>query len=113
MLDTSKVNDMEVWSSNNLKRKEKKTLVMFKCNRKYEIQNYKKKKKKDASLLISSLIRVLLILCGLYINNCNILLKCTVHPLLSLFPFPILRDPTSFVVHSCISLVCKEITDNL
>lgn len=43
---------------------------------------------KDASLLV--LIKVLLILCGLYMNNCKILLKCTVHPLLSSpLPFPL------------------------
>lgn len=94
MLDTSKVSDMEVCQSNNLKRKEEKKPLQ--CSNVKENKKYKTIKKKDASLLISSLIRVLLILCGLYINNCNILLKCTVHPLLSLFPFPILRDPTIF-----------------
>lgn len=71
---------------------------------------------KDASLLV--LIKVLLILCGLYMNNCKILLKCTVHPLLSSpLPFPLPHPETpissSFGWSLMYSLVCKKATVNL
>lgn len=42
MLDTSKVNDTEVWSSNNLKSKEKKPLY---CSNVKENKKYKTIKK--------------------------------------------------------------------
>lgn len=83
---------------------------MFKCKRKYKTRKKKKERCFFADFKFNqSFIDTLWFI----YNNCNILLKCTVHPLVSLFPFPILRDPTSFVDHSCISLVCKEITVNL
>lgn len=87
---------------------------MLKCKRK-TYKTIQKKKMKDASLLV--LIKVLLILCGLYMNNCKILLKCTVHPLLSSpLPFPLPRPPlprdspisSSFGWSLMYSLVCKK-----
>lgn len=69
---------------------------MFKCKRKN--MKYKTIKKKERRFFADFKFNQSFIdtLWFIY-NNCNILLKCTVHPLLSFFPFPAHRGQTSFL----------------
>lgn len=90
-------------------RLQKRTVVMFKC--KQQKKKYKTIKRKrcfltDFNFESGDFIDIFVV----NIDNCNTILKCNVHPSISLFPFPVTAYNLLLIIHvfQYITVVCKK-----